>query len=341
VIVSHDGGYFRMLTEHDRKMAAQLNDQAAQAKLLERLCFYDTADYVSRLSGDLARRQWKTDIHTPPTVPEVAKRVKDGWPLPHYGSPRIHRMRMDRGENVWVCGWSATATSQEPWWSPFLWRLDPKTGRPTKRLYEYDPMSGGGNRMGGTVADTAVLSVAVEKNRNLLTCLVSDGGNCVMGWGPRGAEDRRMIGPVTGPGLGGSPAHFWGHVHRVDGKTFEGLGGARSGPWGWAIDAAGLPGGHFLALGRWNHPLPWTPNAWWMNGALANPNAFLRVVGPDYETVFWTAIPGVRPYELTPIGGDRYILVGFADQGTAPMRDSLTPEPPGGEDAYFAIVKWR
>jgi hypothetical protein len=174
-----------------------------------------------------------------------------------------------------------------------------------------------------------------------LTCLISDGGNCVMGWGPRGNEGKRMTGPVIGPGLGGSPAHFWGHVHRVDGETFDGLGGARTGPYAWTIDAAGLPDWHFLALGRWNASLPWTENAWWINGALANPNAFLRVVGPDCNTTFWTALPGVRPYELMPLSGDRYILVGFADKGTAPMKESLAPRAPGGEDAWFAIVKWR
>ena len=249
-------------------------------------------------------------------------------------------MRMDRGENLWVCGWSASATSNEPWWSPFLWRLDPKTGKPTRRLYEYDPMSGGGNRMGGTVADTAVLSVAVEDDGDLLTCLVSDGGNTWMGRGPRGNEGKKMIGPIVGRGLGGSPAHFWGQVHRLDGKTFDGVGGVRSGPWAWQIDAAGMPQGHFLALGRWNYRLPWTKDAWWTDSKTPNPNAFLRVVGPDYSTVFWTALPGVRPYELTPIGDGRYIVTGFATAAT-PTKNSLVKKPIGGEDAYFAIVRWR
>jgi hypothetical protein len=162
-----------------------------------------------------------------------------------------------------------------------------------------------------------------------------------MGWGPLGNQGKRMSGPVSGPGLGKSPAHFWGQVHRVDGKTLDGLGGARSGPWAWTIDVAGLPGKHFLALGRWNAPLPWTANAWWTSAEQPNPNAFLRVVGPDYNTVFWTAIPGVRPYELVPIGADRYLLAGFADKGGAPLKGSLVPGALGGEDAFFAIVKWR
>lgn len=342
VVVSHDGGYFRMLTDQDRKQALEL-EEGKRARFLQRLCFYDTADHVSRLSADLAQRAWKTDIHTPPTVTEVANEVKAGWFVPHYGNPRVHRMRADRDGNLWVCGWSATATSNEPWWSPFLLRLDPETGKPTRRLYEYDPMSGGGNRMGGTVADTALLSVAVEDDGDLLTCLISDGGNSWIGRGPRGHEGEKMKGRVIGPGHHYSPAHFWGHAQRVDGKTFDGLGGAKTGPWAWTIDTAGLPDDHFLALGRWNHRLPWTEDAWWTHedAEQPNPNAFLRVVGPDYNTVFWTAIPGMRPYEVMPIGDDRYIITGFADNGAAPMKNSVVKEAPGGEDAYFAIVQWR
>lgn len=341
VAVAHDGGYFRRLTEADREMVAKVEPAGDRAKLLERLSFYDVADYVSRLSGDLTKRSWKTDIRTPPTDPEVVHRLKTGWNLPHFGNPRTHRMRADNAGNLWVCGWSATLTSQEPWWSPFLWCLDPESGRPTKRLYEHDPMSGGGNRMGGQVADTAVLSVSVDGSSNLLACLIADGGNSVMEWGPLGAERKRMTGPVVGPGLGGSPAHFWGQVHRIDGKTFDGLGGAKSGPWAWPIDAAGAPDGKFIAVGRWNAPLPWTPDAWWINGGVANPNAFIRVVGPDCQTLFWTALPGVRPFEITPIGGARYIVVGLASGGKAPVKNSLMKESPGGEDAFFAILQWK
>jgi hypothetical protein len=346
VAVAHDGGYFRTLTDKDREAAAKLDTAEDRAKLLQRLCFYDVADYVSRLSGDLTQRRWKTGIRTPPTDVEVAGRIKKGWALPHFSNPRTHRMRVDAGENLWVAGWSASATSQEPWWSPFLWRLDPKTGQPTRKLYEYDPMSGGGNRMGGTVADTALLSVAVEKGTktNLLTCLISDGGNCVMGWGPRGNEGKRMTGPVPGPGLGGSPAHFWGQVHRVDGATFDGLGGAKTGPYAWTIDAAGLPGGRFLALGRWNAPLPWTRDAWWTHVAssnVPNPNAFLRLAGTNYGTEFWTSIPGVRPFEIVPIARDRYLVAGLAAGGAAPMKGSLAPVAPGAEDAWFAVLQWR
>jgi hypothetical protein len=313
-----------------------------RARLLERLRFYDVPDHVSRLSPDLSTRVWRTEVRTPPTDPAVAGRLKNGWPHPYFGNPRIHRMRLGPDDAVWLCGWSATLTSKEPWWSPFLWCLDPASGRPTQRLYEYDPMSGGGNRMGGTVADTALLSVAIEEDGDLLTCLIADGGNSWINRGPRGNHGARMQGPVRGPGLGPSPAHFWGQVHRADGKTFDGLGGARTGPWAWAIDAAGAPRDHFLALGRWNHRLPWTGDAWWTHEdvGVKNPNAFLRLVGPDYETVFWTAIPGIRPFELIPLDERRCMLVGFAAaEGAAPVKDALA-RPAGGNDGYFAVVAW-
>lgn len=340
VVVSHDGGYFRILTDADRAAAAGLESAEARDGMLKRLAFYDVADYVSRLSADLSRRAWKTDIHTPPTDIATASRLKNGWNKPHYGNPRVHRMRLDRDGNPWICGWSASATSKEPWWSPFLWRFDPESGTPTRRLYEYDPMAGGENRMGGLVADTAVLSVAAEADGNLLTCLISDGGNTPMWSGPRGAEGGKMLGPVPGPSHRKSVHHFWGQVHRVDGRTFDGLGGAKSGPYAWTIDAAGLPDGHFLALGRVNCPLPYTPDAWWTNSPVANPNAFLRVVGPDYKTAFWSEIPGVRPFELKPIGGDRYLIAGSCTGEAAPVKDGLMADPPGAEDAWFAVVKW-
>jgi hypothetical protein len=341
VVVAHDGGYFRLLTDEDREAARKLESPADPSRLLKRLAFYDCCDWVSRLSGDLCSRSWRTAVYTPPLDAKSAGRSKptvgdgdcEGWPRPHYGNPRTHRMRLGADESIYLCGWSATMI---PWWSPYLWKLDSESGKRVWAAYEYDPLT-----IGGAVADTAVLSVAVEEDGNLLTSLIADGGNSVMGWGPLGRQGKRMTGPVIGPGLGGSPAHFWGHAHRVDGKSLEGLGGARSGPYAWAVDVAGLPDKHFLALGRWNAPLPWTPNAWWTHGAQPNPNAFLRVVAPDYHTVFWTAIPDVRPYELMPIGGDRCIMVGFASGDAAPMKKSLVPKALGGEDAFFAIVKWR
>lgn len=334
LLVLHDGGYFRLPTEKDKELAA------GNEELAERLLFYDCCDYVSRLSPDLTGRVWKQAIYTPAVDPKVAKEVKRGWPLPHYGNPRTHRMRLDKNENVFLCGWSASATSQEPWWSPYLYKLDPKSGAVVWKAYEYDPMSGEGNRMGGTVADTAITTVAPEDDGNLLVALLADGGNTVMGMSPL-ADGSRFESPIKGGGFTVKLVHWWGHVHRVDGKTRRGLGGARIGPWGWAVDLAGLPGGQAMAVGRCNGPFETT------EGEVAsesfpyeNPIAFLRVYAPDFELRFSTLIPGVVPFEMARIAPNRFAVTARADQPGAPTKDALFGKPIGKSDGYLLILEY-
>jgi hypothetical protein len=333
VLVCHDGGYFRLLTEKDRELAKD------NAKLLELLAFYDCCDYVSRLSPDLAQRTWKKPVYTPPVNPEVSQQVRDGWPLPYHSNPRTHRMRLDRDENIFLCGWSASYTSKEPWWSPYLWKLDPKTGDTLWTAYQYDPMSGGGNRMGGQVSDTAILTVALEEDGNILASLMADGGNTVLGWSPK-ADTSKFEAPIKGKSFGVKLVHWWGQVHRVDAKTREGLGGARIGPWGWVVDMAALPGKYVLAVGRFNGKFDWTPDAWWSESPLENPNAFLRVYSPEFDLAFSTELPGVVPFEITRIGPNRCIMVGRAEKGAAPAKDALVAKAAGATAGYFLIVDW-
>ncbi len=332
LLVCHDGGYFRLPAGNDKELAG------SNAGVAERLLFYDCCDYVSRLSPDLTRRAWKKAIYTPPVDPDVAKEVKDGWPLPHYGNPRTHRMRLDKDEGVLICGWSASATSKEPWWSPYLYRLDPESGEVVWRAYEYNPMSGGGNRMGGTVADTAILTVAPDDDGGLLVALMADGGNTVMGWSPV-ADGSRFEAPIKGKGFTVKLVHWWGHVHRVDGKTRRGMGGARIGPWGWAVDLAPLPGGRVMALGRCNGPFEVTDDAWAKESLVENPVAFLRVYAPDFELDFSTLIPGIVPFEMARIAPGRYAIAARADQPGAPVRDALVNEPQGKSDGYLLILE--
>lgn len=334
VIVCHDGGYFRLPTAKDKELAGD------DAKQLERYTFYDVPDYVSRLSADLGQRTWNQAIYTPSTDPEVAKRLKNGWPLPHYSNPRTHRMRLDKDENIYLCGWSASATSMEPWWSPYLWKLDPNAGEVVWKAYNYDPMSGGGNRMGGTVSDTAVVTLALEEDGNVLSSLIADGGNTVIGWSPKG-DGSRFEASIKGQQFGVKLVHFWGQVHRLDGKTRQGLGGARVGPWGWVTDLASLPGKSVLAVGRYNGNFDWTADAWWKESAIENPNAFLRVYSPEFDLQFSTALPGVVPFVVSRISDNRYIIVGRAEQGVAPVKDALVPKSPGKSDGYFMIVEWK
>lgn len=332
LLVLHDGGYFRLPSQRDNELAA------GDEKLAERLLFYDCCDYVSRLSPDLAGRAWKQAIYTPPVDPKVAKEVKDGWPLPHYGNPRTHRMRVDQNESVFLCGWSASATSNEPWWSPYLYKLDSQTGKVLWTAYEYNPMSGPDHRMGGTVADTALLTVAPEDNGNLLVALLADGGNTVMGLSPRG-DGSRFEGPITGGGFPVKLVHWWGHVHRVDGKTRRGLGGARIGPWGWAVDLAGVPGGGALALGRCNGPFDVTEDTWAKQSDVENPIAFLRLYDRDFELRFSTLIPGIVPFEMVKIAPNRYAITARADQPGAPIRNAMLAKPAGKSDGYLLILE--
>ena len=332
VIVCHDGGYFRPLTEAERR------DTAGKAKLAGRLGFYDVCDHVSRLSGDLSRRAWRTSIYTPPTDPKVAAGLKDGWSLPHYGNPRTHRMRLDAKGDVFVCGWSASATSGEPWWSPYIWRLRAETGEVTWKAYEHDPMSGGGNRMGGQVADTAVVAIDLERDGNVLASLHADGGNTVIGWSPRG-DKTRFEGPVKGGGFGVKLVHFWGQVHRVDLASRRGLGAARIGPWAWVTDLASLPDGGVLAVGRFNGDrFAFTDDAWPAK-PVDNPNAFVRLYSPQFDLLFSAALPGVWPFELVRLDSQRLLLVGRADKEGAPLKDALLDKPLGRSDGYLVFLR--
>ncbi|MCY3024128.1 MAG: hypothetical protein NTW87_34560, partial [Planctomycetota bacterium] len=114
VLVCHDGGYFRLPSEKDKELAGP-DDKATEKdkSVAERLLFYDVCDYVSRLSPDLSKRVWRKDVYTPATNPEVAKRVRNGWPLPHYSNPRTQRMRTSRTGRL-TCGSSTPRPANRP-----------------------------------------------------------------------------------------------------------------------------------------------------------------------------------------------------------------------------------
>jgi len=338
IAVCHDGGYFRMLTDKDRALAG------TNTALLGKLAFYDCSDWVSRLSPDLSKRVWRQAIQTPPVNAEAAQRVRE-WPLPHYSSPRTHRMRLDRDEHIFLGGWSATYTAKEPWWSPYIWKLDAASGKPLAKFYEYDPMSGADNRMNGTVADTAVATLALDGDGNLLTSLFADGGNTVMGWSPQAVLGKKFEGQIKN-NVGVKLVHWWGMVHRVDAKSGEGLGGARlaskgSGAAGpaWVVDLASLPGNNVLALGRCNLDFPWSDNAWHRAEVDENPVAFLRVYSREFDLLFSTALPGVVPFEIVPLTDNRFLITGQAKNPTAPVANALFGKSRGKADGFFCVVR--
>jgi hypothetical protein len=127
--------------------------------------------------------------------------------------------------------------------------------------------------MGGTVADTAVWSLNLDENGDVLVALGADGGNSVIGLSPQGQLGKRFEGEITGGHLGIKLVHFWGMLHRFDAETRVGLGGTRyasrspdgpAGP-GWVIDVGSLPGNEVIALGRHNFKLAFTDDAWCEN----------------------------------------------------------------------------
>lgn len=142
---------------------------------------------------------------------------------------------------------------------------------------------------------------------------------------------------------GGFPVHlvhWWGQIHRVDARTRTGLGGARIGAWGWAADVASLPGNSVLAFGRYNWKFDFTPDAWWKDSPVENPNAFLRVYSPGFGLEYSTALPGVVPFEMCRVGANRYVLVGRAEGGVSPVKDALYPEPSGKTAGYLLVLDW-
>jgi hypothetical protein len=338
VVVCHDGGYFRLLTEKDRKLAGDNED------VYSRLAFYDCCDYVSRLSPDLSKRVWQKSIYTPAVKVETAQQVRGGWPLPHYSSPRTARMRLDRDENIYLAGWSASATAKEPWWAPYIWKLKADDGSLVWKAYEYDPMSGADNRLNGTVADTAIGTVALDAEQNLLVSLYSDGGNTVMGWSPQAELGKRFEGPIQN-NVGVKLVHWWGMVHRVNAQTREGVGGVRMATKGkgaagpaWVVDLAALPGNDVLAVGRCNLDTNWSADAWNQGDFEENPMAFLRVYSGEFQLTFSTALPGVVPFEIVPLPENRFLIVGRADRETAPQKDPLLKGVRGKSDGWYAVV---
>lgn len=339
VIVCHDGGYFRDNTDADRKLAATIADQATAKKLLSRLTFYDVCDHLSRLSPDLSKRAYRQDIYTPAMNLETLRKYKAGWPIAHYGNPRTLRMRLDK-DSIFISGWSASATSREPWWSPYLWKMNAADGAVMQKIRETDPMSGKDDRMGGAVADAAITTFALEPDGGLAYARISDGGY------------RGLI-------------HFSGSIRRMDITTGEDIASARTVPCVWTTDLAVLPHGNLLALGRCNGvngPIQWTQDAWQKGAPEVNPEAWLRVYGPKLELAFSTAMQGVIPFELVPLSSTRFLVVGQSrgtldrairqadgsyivrqepNPGRAIVKNALMDKPPGKSDGYWMIVEYK
>jgi len=335
VVVTHDGGYDRENTPEDLAAAKQAKDPA---KLLGRLRFYDVCDHVSRLSGDLSKRVWHQTIYAPETNQQAAAQLRDGWPKGHYSNPRTHRTKLDAAGTVYLAGWSASATSAEPYWTPYLWRLDGGTGRVVGKSYAYDPLAGEGNqRMNGTVADTAITALAVEPDGTVLAGLLSDGGNTVMGLSPKADLKTRFEGPVTGGDYGGGLVHWWSQLHRLDATKNEGIARTRIGRTAWLVEIVPLASKHVLAVGRCNGKFETTKDALQVAGVDENPVAFVRVYDGEMKMVHSSQIRGVVPFEAVAISPTRVAIVGRAAAKSEPLL--LDKQAGQQEDGYLLIVE--
>jgi len=305
---------------------------------------YYGPDYVSRLSPDLKRRAWRFDVWHPEIQPiDKIRRRREGfreWKFPVLGQVRTLRMRGDGSGNVYLGGWSVSMTSQEPWWCPFLWKLDPR-GKATWKAYSFDPMGGPGNRMGGLVSDSAIRSMAVSDRGELLVSGISDGGNTVLRRDPRdyarsGPEFRRSYAGMKGREL------YVGHLMRLDAKTRELKAGTMLGSYGdrgyepvWAVDVAGLPGDRMLAVGRHSRNHSATDDAWF--DSKSDQGMFLTLFADDFERLFSVNVPEAIPYAVAR-QGERCVVVGMAASAQTPTANPLFPEHAGGLDGYLMVA---
>ena len=242
-------------------------------------------------------------------------------------------MRLDRDEHIYICGWSASATSREPWWSPYVWQINATDGRLIRKIVETDPMSGKDNRMGGAVADRGIGAVAVDKG-TLFYSSYSDGGYS---------------------GL----IHFSGTVYRIDKKSLKEVAKSKTAPCMWTVDLAALTGDRVLALGRCDGLKTWPDSAWQPGAPEEHPQSWLRVYDKRMEPTFTTAIRGVVPYALCELDPGRFVIVGRSrgtlqiheekgegniveserrNPGVALVHKAIMDKSPGGDDGYFMIV---
>ncbi len=360
VVVSHDGGY----------NTAPLDDEKLG---YER--FYHVPDYVSRLSGDLTARRWKKILYMPQIDLKRARRFLHAgrtrhcntpprkWPYDSIGQTRILRLRSDANDNLYLCGYSPSRTSQEPWWCPFLLKWDPN-GKRLASPYTPDPMTGPKGRLYGDVSDSCIYSVAPDGEGNILACTIADGGNSILRKDPRDMtrDPKTPDGRKIGLGVGGFRGRtlFWGPVVKISGKTQGLLGGHRvygNGRRGvkpaWGVDICPLPGGRTLVAGRYSSGFGVTDEDWPVDQedrsgsdnrrrrARLGPvgNGFIRLYDGSFDMEFSGGVEGFVPVTVAS-QGRRIVIVGRASS-SPPVKEFAFPEAAGRQDGYIMILEVR
>ena len=295
VVVAHDGGY-------DLGMTVRTPEEGKEN-------FNHVCDYVSRLSPDLKERRWRKDVYTPLVNREALAKIRPWWKHDHYGNPRTLRLRTDGREHIYLVGWSASATAKEPWWTPFLWKLD-GAGNVVWKAYSPDPLSGDDNRVNGLVSDAGVSSVALDDAGHVIVTTIGDGGNSVLRRDPldwRQPAGEKLKGVVYG--FKGRIL-YWGTVARLNGQTGALLAGnhisatspTRGTVAAWGIDATALPGDRVLVAGRFFDEFRFTADAWQTNNPGSKADGFLRVYSAVCDVEFSTAVTNFIPFEVARRG---------------------------------------
>ncbi|MFP4053634.1 MAG: hypothetical protein ACLFV7_07210 [Phycisphaerae bacterium] len=361
VVVSHDYGF---------------NDFSADGAFGR---FYYLADGLSRLSGDLTQRRWKRDLYLPEIAAENLREhlfgrrrwletPPENWPHPTAGQTRILRLRTDAKDNIYICGYSPSRTSGEPWWTPFLWRLNPD-GKRTLAVYSTDPMSGKKGRLHGDATDSCVRSVNVDAEGNILAATISDGGNSVLRKDPWDYTrwPKTPDGQKVGLGVGGFKGRtlFWGPVVKIDPDANALVGGqpihGRHENGGtapaWAVDVVPLAGGGTVAAGRFSEGFHLTREKWarvpapgkektgdgkklrrrYRRNTPVN-HAFIRVYDPRMKMTASVALPEVIFREAAS-RGRRVAIVGRALSGKAPAVGSWSHPNCDETDGYLIVIE--
>lgn len=307
----------------------------------ERDNFYHAPDHLSRLSADLSRRRWHTLVETPKVAPARARKLLgDDFPHDWMGNVRTLRLRVAPDDRVFVCGWSASQTMREPWWSPFLFQIDPLSGRKRWSGWTVDP-TGGGGRMRGLVSDSVVRSIAFDERGRLLAALNSDGGNNITRYLPNDytVEKPKLKGDSPW-GLRGRTL-FIGNVQRLDESREQRLAGANihgrsnhTATAAWPIDLAALPDEHVFVLGRYTRGFffkhPWRE--------ASRPGAFLRVYDPEFNLLFSTGLEGADLRTVHRRG--RLLVVSGATRKPRTLgRGALRAHHGGKSDGYVLLLR--
>ena len=357
---------------HDGGWAAKPARPGLPAGFVE---FYTAADYISRLSPDLQSRRWMVELrwprlHDPQAasdyMAEATKRKINHpleppalpWTRNTLGQPRTLRMRADRQTGrLYLAGWSASRTSEEPWWNPYLLGLSARTGEIEFQAYCVDPFSGAGGRLNNLVSDSAVFSVAPGPRGELWVASGGDGGNSVLQRDPRGWQQPEPPGRSHGQTFGFSGRMlFWGQVSRLDPRSAELITVNRMSSFakgrirpGWPVDLAVLEDGGAIVVGRHAglfderspEPLQFAaPEQRRLRSMTGSAHAYVRMLDPAGRIRYAASLPWVRPHRIER-HGHFVAIAGEALQADAAGIRNAPPFNPPNTAAWLMVIDLR